>query len=176
MSDQEKKLLTIAAIVGFVILNVLGFNFMKSQRIKVDAASKVAQDKLAMAEDFRAKREQITGEMEWLSQHEPEPAANQEIQSTLQQFVESEAKNSGLTIKQGQKPLPTDTNGKNYHRAKIQITVSGTEESLYRWFERLNTPDIFRIASEIRLSPNAQDDTKIDCLATIEQWFIPKSL
>jgi hypothetical protein len=37
-------------------------------------------------------------------------------------------------------------------------------------------PDIFRIASEIRLSPNAQDYTKIDCVATIEQWFAPKTL
>jgi hypothetical protein len=175
MSDQEKKLLTFAAIVGFFVLNILGYNFAKSQRTKVDAASKVAQNKLAMVELFRSKREQITDEMEWLSQHEPQPAANQEVQTSLQQLAEREAKSNGLVIK-NQKPLPTDTEGRHYHRAKHQITVSGTEESLYRWFESLNTPDLFRLASQIRLSPNQQDDTKIDCLATIEQWFIPKSL
>jgi hypothetical protein len=34
-------------------------------------------------------------------------------------------------------------------------------------------PDQLRIASQIRLTPNQQDDTKIDCTATIEQWFVP---
>jgi hypothetical protein len=111
--------------------------------------------------------------MDWLAEHEPEPTANQDVQTQLQQFAEREAKSTGLTIKT-QKPLPTDaTEGRNYHRAKIQFTVTGTEESLYRWFDRLNTPEQLRIASQIRLSPNTQDDTKIDCTVTVEQWFIP---
>lgn len=176
MSDREKKLLIFFAVAGFIILNVLGINFAKAKRIEVNAQSRQAKDKIAAVNDFRDKREQVTDEMDWLTQHEPQPAANQEIQTSLQQVVEREAQQLGLTIKPGQKPLPTDTTGKYYHRAKIQITVTGTEESLYRWFDHLNVPDQFRIASQIRLSPNQQDDTKIDCLATIEQWFVPKTL
>lgn len=174
MSANEKKLIIVFSIIGFAILNFLAFNFAKSMRVKVNAQAKLATDQLAIAENFQLSREQVNGEMEWLAEHEPQPAANQEIQTSLQRVVESEAKNSGLTIKPGQKPLATDTTGKNYHRAKIQISVTGTEESLYRWFDRLNVPDQFRIASQIRLTPN-QDDTKIDCLATFEQWFIPKT-
>jgi hypothetical protein len=99
--------------------------------------------------------------------------ANQDAQTRLQELVEREARATGLTIKT-QKPLPTDaTEGRLYHRAKLQITVTGAEEALYRWFDRLNMPEEFRAATQIRLTPNAQDDTKIDCSATIEQWFIP---
>ena len=88
-------------------------------------------------------------------------------------FAKREAKTAGLTIK-SQKPLPTDaTEGRHYHRAKIQITVNGPEEALYRWFDRLNIPDNSAIATIIRISPNTQDDTQIDCTATIEQWFVP---
>ena len=176
MTDNEKRIIALFAIVGFVILNLLAFNFAKSMRAGVNADAKLATNKLATAENFQQSREQVTGEMEWLAEHEPQPAANQQIQTSLQQAVESEAKNAGLTIKPGQKPLPTDTTGKSYHHAKIQISVTGTEDALYRWFDRLNVPDQLRVASQIRLTPNAQDDTKIDCLSTVEQWFVPNPL
>jgi hypothetical protein len=173
MSPREKKLITFFAIAGFAILNLLLFNFATAQRQAVNARRDQAQQKLATAEMFRESSAQVTDQMAWLAEHEPEPAANQDVQTKLQQLAESEAKATGLTIKT-QKPLPTDSaEGRHYHRAKIQITVSGTEEALYRWFDKLNMPDQLRIASQIRLTPNQQDDTKIDCTATIEQWFVP---
>jgi hypothetical protein len=173
MSSREKKLILFFGLAGFIILNFLAFGFFKNKRLDVDRERALAIQKLETAEMFSASREQVTDQMDWLAEHEPEPTANQDVQTPLQQFAEREAKSTGLTIKT-QKPLPTDaTEGRNYHRAKIQFTVTGTEESLYRWFDRLNTPEQLRIASQIRLSPNTQDDTKIDCTVTVEQWFIP---
>jgi hypothetical protein len=174
MSDREKKLLIFFAIAGFVILNFLGFNFAQSKRLSVNAENIAARAELATAEVFRENSQKVLAEMEWLAEHEPEPAANQDVQTKLQQFAEQQATSNGLTIKT-QKPMPTDTTGTHYHRAKIQIVVTGAEDALYRWFDKLNVPDQFRIASQIRLSPNTQDDTKIDCTATIEQWFVPSS-
>jgi hypothetical protein len=173
MSDREKKLIVFFAIAGFVILNLLAFNFAKSMRIDVDSQAKLARAKLATAERFQQQREQVTSEMEWLAEHEPQPAADQDVQTSLQKAVESEAKSVGLTIKMGQQPILTDTSGKNYHRAKIKISVTGTELALYSWFDRLNVPDQFRIDSQILLTPNVSDDTKIDCVSTFEQWFVP---
>jgi hypothetical protein len=173
MSSREKKLILFFGLAGFIILNFLAFGFFKNKRLDVDRERALAIQKLETAEMFSASRERVTDQMDWLAEHEPEPTANQDVQTQLQQFAEREAKSTGLTIKT-QKPLPTDaTEGRNYHRAKIQFTVTGTEESLYRWFDRLNTPEQLRIASQIRLSPNTQDDTKIDCTVTVEQWFIP---
>ena len=173
MSDREKKLIFFFALAGFAILNLLVFNFAKSKRLEVNTQRDEARRQLATAETFRDSSQQVTDQMGWLAEHEPKPAANQDVQTTLQQLAEREARASGLTIKT-QKPLPTDAaDGRHYHRAKLQITVTGTEEALYRWFDRLNVPDQFRIASQIRISPNQQDDTKVDCTATIEQWFVP---
>ena len=173
MSPREKKLLLIFATAGFLVLNFVAFGFFKSKRAEVDRQHEIARRKLETAELFRASREQVTDQMDWLAKYEPEPAANQDVQTKLQQLCETEAKNSGLTIK-SQKPLPTDvTEGHHFHRAKFQFTVNGTEEALYRWFDRINIPEKLRIASSIRVSPNAQDDTKIDCTATIDQWFVP---
>ncbi len=175
MSDREKKLLIFFAIAGFAILNLLAFNFATTQRQQVNIQRNQAQQKLATAEMFRESSAQVTDQIAWLAEREPQPAANQDVQTKLQQLAESEAKTAGLTIK-NQKPLSTDSaEGRHYHRAKIQITVTGTEQALYQWFDKLNLPDQLRIASQIRLTPNQQDDTKIDCTATIEQWFVPST-
>lgn len=173
MSPREKKLLIFFASAGFLVINFLAFGFFQSKRAEVDRKLAQARQQLEQAEMFRASREQVSDQMEWLASKEPQPAANQDVQTALQQLCEREASSAGLTIK-SQKPLPTDaTEGMNYHRAKIQITVNGREEALYRWFDRLNMPEQFRAASLIRLSPNQQDDTQIDCTATVEQWFVP---
>jgi hypothetical protein len=173
MSPREKKLLIFFATAGFIVLNFLGFRFFQTKRLDVMRARDQARQQLDTAEMYRASREQVQPQMEWLASHEPEPAANQDVQTKLQQLAEREAQSAGLTIK-SQKPLPTDsTEGRHYHRAKIELAVSGTEEALYRWFDKLNMPDQLRAATFIRLSPNQQDDTKIDCRATVEQWFVP---
>ncbi|MFZ9935950.1 MAG: hypothetical protein ACO3JG_02705 [Luteolibacter sp.] len=173
MSPREKKLLIFFAAAGFIVLNFLAYAQFQAKRLEFDRALGEARQQLDTAEMFRASREQVTDEMEWLAAHDPEPAANQDVQTQLQQLCEREAKGLGLEIK-AQRPLPTDApSGAHYHRAKIQLTVSGSEDALYRWFDKLNVPDQLRAASQIRLSPNTKDDTKIDCTATVEQWFVP---
>jgi len=172
MSDREKKLLLYFGLAGFAIVNFLLFNFAVSKKAEVNGERQKAERQLATAEAFRTSSEQVLDEMDWLDEHEPEPAAPQEVQTKLQAYVEREAKATGLTIK-SQKPSVQAEPGKIYHRAKVLIQVTGNEQSLYQWFGRINVPDQFRSATLIRLSPNAQDDTQIDCTATVEQWFVP---
>ncbi len=172
MSDREKKLLIFFGIAGFVILNFLGFNFAQAQQLKVTRDKAAARQKLDVAEMARNNSDQIRSDIDWLAKHEPEPSTPQEVQTKLQQFAEKGAVSNGLTLKP-QKPLPTDTSGKYFHRARFQFVVTGMEDALYRWITEINLPDELRIVSQIRLSPNTQDDTKIDCTATVEQWFVP---
>ena len=123
MSPREKKLLIFFAAAGFLVLNFLAIGLFQNKRLEVESQRNQARQKLDTAEMFRASREQVVDEMEWLAKHEPQPAANQDIQTQLQQLCEREARTAGLTIKT-QKPLQTDTTGQYYHRAKIQLTVN----------------------------------------------------
>lgn len=173
MSPRERNLLLFFAAAGFLVLNLLGFGFMKSKRAELDRKLTAAEQKLTTAESFQANAEQVADEMQWLTDHEPAPAASQDALTELQQFCETEANNAGLTIKT-QKPLDTDeTEGRHYHRAKIQLNVTGREEALYQWLDQINDPAKLRIATQLRLTPDAKDDTLIDCTATIDQWFVP---
>ena len=84
-----------------------------------------------------------------------------------------EAQRNGLE-KKLQKLLPSiEDPNLAYHRVKIQFKVNGMEVALYRWLDRISMPDQFRGVTRLILSPNKEDDTRIDCTATVEQWFIP---
>ncbi len=176
MSDNEKKLLTLMAIVGFLVVNYLGYNFATSTRRSVNAQNADALQKLAVVEKFRENRDLVTEDIEWLAQHEPQPAASQDVQTGLQQSIVSEAGSSGFGLT-SQKLLPVIAKeGSHFHSAQFEIKTTCTEEMLYRWFEKLNNPDVLRVVSQIRLSPNQKDDTQIDYTAIVEQWFVPKTL
>ena len=173
MSSREKNLLIFFATVGFLILNGLAVGMYQAKHNKLARQHEQALAKLENAEKFRASRELVTDQMDWLAKHEPPPASNQDVQTKLQQFCETEAKSTGLIIK-AQNPLASDTTeGLHFHRAKIEFTVNGPEDALYRWLDHLNIPEQLRIASSLRISPNTQDDTQIDCKAVVEQWFVP---
>lgn len=173
MSPRERNLLLLFAAAGFLVLNLLGFGFMKSKRAELDRKLADAELQLDHAKSLQANAEEVADEMQWLADHEPTPVARQDAETELQQFCETEAKNAGLTINT-QKPLDTDeAEGRHYHRAKMQLNVTGREEALYQWLDQINDPAKLRIATQLRLTPEAKDDTLIDCTATIEQWFVP---
>ena len=176
MSPREKNLLLIFGTAGFIILNVFVFKLYSKKRTEITANRIMAEQALEQAHIISESRDEVLDDVEWLAKHEPAPAAYQDIQSSLQQLIEREAQIAGLTIKpNSQKLLPTDqTDGNHYHRVKVQVTVTGTEKALFdAWLGRLNNPEQFRAATNLLLKPDNTDDTKIDCTAVIEQWFVP---
>lgn len=172
MSAREKKLLTLFLVAGFLILNFFLYTLYVQKKNGFTTDFEAAKSRLEQAINNQEMSGQLAGEMDWLEANEPEAVAYQEVQTKLQQFAESQARSLGLTIKR-QELLPTDTGGVYYNRAQVRIDLSGQEQALYRWFDAVNDPSSFRTALQIRISPNGQDDTLIDCSATIAQWFPP---
>ncbi|MBG7608214.1 MAG: hypothetical protein IZT59_09340 [Verrucomicrobia bacterium] len=172
MSSREKNLLALLLVAGFIILNFFLYTLYVQKKNLFETGFTTAKNNLQKAIVQQEMSGQLAEEIEWLSQNEPDPIAYQEVQTKLQQFAESQARNLGLTIKR-QELLPTDTSGVRYNRAQVRIDLTGQEQALYRWFDAINDPTAFRSAFQIRISPNGKDDTLIDCSATLAQWFTP---
>lgn len=172
MSPREKKLLIFFGLGGFAILNLLGFKYFMTTKLDINSKNTRAHSQLKTAEVISASREELAPQIEWLAANERPPTDYQPVQTALQELAEKEVTSAGLTLK-SQKLQATDTTGPNYHRVKVQLAVSGPEAALYRWFDRLNAPEKFRCVTYIRLSPNKEDDALIDCIAIVEQWFVP---
>jgi hypothetical protein len=172
MSDREKKLLTLLLVAGFLIVNFFLYSLYIQKKTLYASDLDAAKGRLQQAIAFSESSNQLAEQMEWLAQNEPERSTYQDTQNDLQQFAETQAQNFGLTIKSQEFP-PTDDSGVYYHRAQVKFNLTGKEDALYKWLDAINDPAAFRTAYHINLKPNSQEDTLIDCSATLSQWFPP---
>jgi hypothetical protein len=174
MSDREKKLLLLLGLAAFAILNVFGISWYRKQRDILAARVIEAEGSVMMAEAYSAKYDTVVEEMEWLAGHQPQPRAGQIVATELEQYASNQASTHQLTVKR-RAIKPVDETGRHFHRAKVEFNVTGKEDSLYRWLDRLQMPDQFKAITFLRLSPDAKDDTLIDCTVEVEQWYAPLS-
>jgi hypothetical protein len=172
MSQREKKLLIIAAVVIALLGCFWVVNFYQKKTISIKAEKRNLQDEVALSEGLLKVKEQISDEMNWLQAHEPKAESGEQVPARLQEFCATEASNASMTIK-SQKILPNIEDSPRYHRAIVDFTITGKEQMLYQWFDRIHSPDDFRVINSITMTPNREDDTQIDCAVAVEQWYVP---
>lgn len=171
MSEREKKLAIFFGIALFIVVNFFGYKLFLDERQKSTAGLIKAQNQLKEAKNYQEKYSTVSEEMDWVEGHMPKPKAGQMVQTELEQFMANQAASNQLTVKR-RRFLPV-AEGVNFNRAKVEFVVNGMEEGLYRWLDRLQTPDQLRAVTHMQLSPQRDDDTKIDCTVVVDQWFVP---
>jgi hypothetical protein len=172
MSDREKKLVLLFGLAAFVLINVFGVSWFRKQRDRLAAEVLEAEGNVQTAEAFDRKYDTVLEEMDWMIEHAPKERSGQLVATELEQYASNQATTHQLTVKR-RAILPNDQSGTHFHRAKSEFNVTGREDSLYRWLDRLQMPEQFRAITFLRLSPDPKDDTLIDCTVTVEQWYVP---
>jgi hypothetical protein len=175
MNDREKKLVVMLGATAFAIVNLaLYFKLYEPMRNKARKDIVASQATLKNADIFLDMRDQYADEIDWLEKHQPKTAPPQEIDASLQRFAQSESLRNGLKTKpRGQRILPSIQDpGLIFARSRVEQNVTGREDALYRWLYRLQTPSEFRAITALRLAPDREDDTLIDCKVVVEEWFI----
>jgi len=172
MSDRERKLVILFGLAAFVLVNVFFISWFKSQKLKVSRDLMKARAEVVSAEAAAGSFETVEEEMIWLNDKMPSPKAGQLVATELETYAYNQAKTHQLEI--GPRDIkPNEETGKFFHRAKVQFKVTGREDSLYRWLDRLQMPDQLKGVTFMRLAPDAKDDTNIDATIVVEQWYVP---
>lgn len=176
MSEREKKLMVLVAVLIFGVLNVGAYKLYYLP--KKEEAKKNKEDFTRMrvnAIEMLKVQESQRAEMEWLQRSEQKVIkSSQQALTDLEAMANREAQRRGLTVKRV-KPLPAlDNDNLEFHRARVEIEVSGREQVLFQWIDRLNTPSELRAATSLSINPKKDDDTQVDCRVILEQWFLPK--
>jgi hypothetical protein len=172
MSDREKKLVILFGLAAFVLVNFFGISWFQGQKHKVERDLAKAKNEVVSAEAAAGSFDTVYDEMKWLNDKMPSPKAGQLVSTELETYASNQATTNSLTVvKRDLKP--NDETGKYFHRAKVQYKVSGREDALYRWLDRLQMPDQFKAITFLRLAPDPKDDTLIEATVDIEQWYVP---
>ncbi|HAT19172.1 MAG TPA: hypothetical protein DCS85_03355 [Verrucomicrobiales bacterium] len=176
MSDREKKLIILVGILVFVVLNLGAYQVWYAPRKKEavnDEEKFVIMKGEAMAamdaQDFKR------AEIEWLERNEQKQIKSpQKALADLEALANREAKRRGLTVKRVKPMTGIEGEKLEFSRARLEIEVSGREQVLFQWIDRLNSPSELRTATSLRINPKKDDDTQVDCAVVLEQWFVPE--
>lgn len=176
MSEREKKLLSLFAVAGVILLAFWGYKSYVQKRQELTLNRQKAENTLREAKMSLVSRDSVADEIDWLNQHEPAPQASEQVPTKLQAFANAEATRASMTVKK-MDILPEPPSGEgavsHYKYAQVKFTVTGEERNLYAWFDKMHSPNDFRVISEITLEPNREDDSLIDCIVTFDQWYVP---
>lgn len=176
MSERERKLLIMFAAAGVILLSLWGYKSYQLKRESIAIERAQAETELREGQMYLASRDTIQDEIDWLAANEPAPQASELVAPKLQEVGDAEALRAGMTVKK-RDPIADRVDeiesSSRYKVAKVKFQVTGEEIKLYAWFDRMHSPNDFRVISEIIMSPNKEDDSKIDCTVTFDQWYVP---
>lgn len=173
MNEREKRLVLILGLVAASLLGLFGYKIYARNLDSVRAQKAAAQTVIDKCQAAIDAGDQLADQLEWLAANEPKPQAIQTVRPVFQQFATRRAEEAGLTVLSPSFP-PSEESAGYYGRAKVRMTVTGTEAALYRWLNEMQSPKDFRTVASIDLTPLRDDDTKISCTVVLEQWFVPE--
>ena len=172
MNQREQRLLIALGTALFAVVTLYGFKAITAKNDAVKAEIRGLETQLEGLIMLDRTRESMMDDVDWLSRNQPDPKEGELAPSQLENLVTRAATQAGLSVNRP-KILPNIEGEGFYDRARFQISVSGEEIGLYRWLVQMHSPKDFRAVTSLRFSPNREDDTKIDVVATIEEWFTP---
>ncbi len=174
MSDREKNLIRIVGVLLFVILNLGVFKlWYLPQKQAAEAREKEFVELKMKALAALGNQDSKRDEIDWLQRSEQKLIkSSQKALADLEAMANREAKRRGLTVKRV-RPMPA-IEDQEFSRARVEIEVSGREQVLFQWIDRLNSPSELRTATSMRINPKKDDDTQVDCAIILEQWFVPE--
>ncbi len=180
LKSSEKRLLTFLGIAAFLLLNLLGFSWLKKrnvalerQRITLDSRAR----ELRMWKDRAPEAEQKRA---YLDQHLQAYADEATRETYLDQFINEEASDLNLTVRKNQ-PMPVKLED-HFHKSRYTAEVSGSWDDVFEFIFRLQAPKEFRFVPTLRIKPQKKEgstsnDDPADAVCTfeIEKWWSPES-
>lgn len=175
MNEREKKLAIIMLVALLVAAGIFGVQML-------DGASGDGEKKISSLRADIAKRQTILEQApewlefnDWLESNKPKPSTVMDQRDSLLNDARNTAVKNKLEVSSLKPPqyLEPNTESPEYHRARIAMNFTCTDENLYKWLCEMNDPAKFRAVTMLKLTPNRQDNTKMDAEVQLEEWVVP---
>ena len=176
MNDREKKLIFILIGAGFIIANLFVYT-------SYDAALKQKKTEFTKgADELKLKLAELEvasthiDEVNWLNENLPAEGTHASIRAELVTSTEQSAAEHRIRMKKRPSPLPENPEEVgDFRSAIVKVLANSRDQELYRWLVELQDPKKARSITHLRITPQRDDATRIDCEMEITQWFTPLS-
>lgn len=175
MNDREKKLIFILFGAAFIIVNAFLFtSYNAAMKKKESQLKQGAKDLKRMNAELDAWESQIA-DVEWLNNHPPIEGTHGKIGAELATYTEKSAIRYRVTLKKRPSPQREDDQEMGaYRSARVRVIGNAMDRELYLWLTDLQDPKKGRSITLLRISPQRDDPTRVDCEVEVTQWFTPE--
>jgi hypothetical protein len=170
LTAKEKRLLIGLLGALFVLLNAVGLQaFLNRQRALqsniVRLQSQLEEGRALLAEkDFWRER------ASWLDEHQPpDDITTTDDDAKFYEFVETSAKNAGLTYTRRDAGNQTDAGA--YAEVFDSSQVKGNMKSLVKWLAELQQPTAFRAVKQIAVKSG--EPPEVIAEVEVARWYRP---
>lgn len=175
MNTREKNLILILFGVAFLIINAFVFTSYQAAIIQKRVQLQKGARQLEQMEKDLAMWATRAAEVEWLSNHQPAEGVHGTVGAELVKDAEEAARRHGITLPKRPSPQKADTDEAGvYQSARVKVLADAMDQQLYNWLTDLQNPEKSRSITFLRISPQRDDPTRVDCELEITQWYLPE--
>jgi hypothetical protein len=175
MNSREKTLIFVLFGVAFFVINIFLFTSFQSAMQKKRSQLDVGAKKLKLMEADLATWESKADDVEWLMNNQPVVGVHGNIGAELAAYTEKVANKHGVSLSKRPSPQRADTEETGaYRSARAKVVANAMDGQLYNWLVELQDPELNRAITFLRISPQRDDPTRVDCELEVTQWFRPE--
>jgi len=176
MNEREKKLIIILFGAALIIVSLFGYTSYSAALQKKRVELKTGADELTLKRSQLEEANERMAEVTWLAENMPAEGTHASIGADLVTFTEQSANKQRIDIKKRPSPQREDENETgDFRSAVVKVQVNCRDAELYRWLCDLQNPKKARAITFLKITPQRDDATRIDCQLKVTQWFSPIS-
>ncbi len=178
LKPSEKRLLIFFGIAAFILLNLLGFSWLKKRNVLLERQRITVESRIRELEMWKGKAAEAEQKRTYLDQHLQAYADEATRETYLDDFIKREASDLDLEVRKNV-TMPALLE-EHFHKSRYTAEVSGAWDDVFEFIYRLQQPKDFRFVRTIRLKSQKKEgssDEAADAVCTfeIEKWWSPES-
>lgn len=178
LKPSEKRLLIFFGIAAFILLNLLGFSWLKKRNVLLERQRITVESRIRELEMWKGKAAEAEQKRTYLDQHLQAYADEATRETYLDDFIKREASDLDLEVRKNV-TMPALLE-EHFHKSRYTAEVSGAWDDVFEFIYRLQQPKDFRFVRTIRLKSQKKEgssDEAADAVCTfeLEKWWSPES-
>ncbi len=171
MKASERRLIAILAVLAAICGGAIMAQKLLNRQHSLDRQQQTLDLQQMEATAMLAESDLWKARLDWLKANQPsmtsETVATEKL---LDEMLDSAAKNK-LTVQKRQ--LHESNKQPFYSEVGVTLTVMGDLPDVFRWLHSLLSPESFRLVSQLKIAPDAKDNSKVDVTVRINRRHAP---
>ncbi|MFO1485281.1 MAG: hypothetical protein U1F71_18110 [Verrucomicrobiaceae bacterium] len=171
MKASERRLIAILGVLAAVCGGAIMTQMLLRRQGALDRRAETLELQQREATAMLAEAGLWNARLAWLKAHQPAMSSeNQASQSLLDELLASASENH-LTVQK--KQLHEAVHEVYYHEVGVTLTVLGELPDVFRWLHGQLSPESFRLVSQLKITPDTQDKSKVVATVRVNRRHAP---